>query len=145
MKYWANQCHIQQFWGAASFLTSATRKTIVQLGSLEGVLQALPSGVQEQSPGGLSLICILSSSKHPSCGSTCCGTSVWKVNCLFFGWINFYTFDSLGVWVWDPRLVYQLQNSSGYSTVAENGFNTGLFYSTKILLKAYQRVGLCKT
>ena len=84
MKYWANQCHIQQFWGAASFLTSATRKTIVQLGSLEGVLQALPSGVQEQSPGRFLLICILSSSKHPSRGSTCYATSVWKVNCLFF-------------------------------------------------------------
>ena len=63
-----------------------------------------------------------------------------------FGWIIFYTFDSLGVWVWDPRLVYWLQNSSGYGTANdEHGFNTDLFCSTKILLKAYQRVGLCKT
>ena len=32
-----------------------------------------------------------------------------------FRWINFYAFGSFGVWVWDPKLVYWLQNSSGYA------------------------------
>lgn len=30
--------------------------------------------------------------------------------------INFYTFESLGVWVWDPKPVNRLQSSSGYGT-----------------------------
>ena len=33
-----------------------------------------------------------------------------------FRWINFYTFENLDVWVWDPKPVYKLQNSSGYGT-----------------------------
>ena len=30
--------------------------------------------------------------------------------------INFYTFESLRVWVWDPKPIYRLQNSFGCST-----------------------------
>ena len=34
--------------------------------------------------------------------------------------VNFYTFESLGVWVWNPKPVYWLQNGSGYGTVLGN-------------------------
>ena len=81
--------------GGTCFSTIIAIKTVVQLGSLEGALHAIPSGVQEQSPRKFWLFCILSSWKHPSRHSTYCGTSVCKVNCLFFDEL---IFTLLGVW-----------------------------------------------
>ena len=81
--------------GGAGFSTSVVRKTVVQLGSLEGVLEPSPVGSRSKAPEKFCLFWILSSSKHPSCGSTHCGTSVWKVNCLFFDEL---IFTLLRVW-----------------------------------------------
>ena len=49
-----------------------------------------------------------------------------------FRWTNFYTFKSLGVWVWDPKPVYRLQNSSGYGT-EETAFNSSKYISWVLL------------
>ena len=62
------QCHIQQFFGGASFLTSIMRrKTAVQLWSLG--LCCKPVESKGQNPGNFWLFCVLNSSKHHSLGS----------------------------------------------------------------------------
>ena len=69
-------------------------------------------------PGEETLFCILNSSKHCSYGSATTNGD----NLSIFRWINFYTFESLGVSVWNPKSVYQLQNSSGYDTATKLEF-----------------------
>ena len=41
-----------------------------------------------------------------------------NIHFSIFRWINFYTFQSLGVWIWNLEPLYQLQNNSGYDNVA---------------------------
>ena len=70
---------------------------------------------------------------------------VHKGHLSIFRWINCYTFESLGVWVWDPKLVYRLQNSSGYGTdrlhhnmppsIFQNN-GTNILHNTSIRLEA---------
>ena len=110
-----SQCGIQQFFQGTSFSTSvARRKILVQLGSLWVMRdtlspQALPSGVQGQIPEKFWLFCILNSSKHCPCGSaTTNGDESFT--------LHFHIFESLGVWVWDPKPLHWLQNSSGYGS-----------------------------
>ena len=103
------------FWGVASFLTSVVRrKTTVQLGSLEAA--ATPS---EWGPGAKpwKILDNLHSEQLKTFWDQC-----MNGHFVIFRLINFYTFESLGVSVWDPKLVYRLQNSSGYSTVQSKCF-----------------------
>ena len=101
---------MQQFFEDAGIYTSlARRKTIVQLESMGG-LQALPCGIQGWSREKFLIFCILNSSKHRSCGSATTNRdkSLQQKSTLLRVW---------GVWVWDPKPVYRLQNSSGYGTI----------------------------
>ena len=76
----------------------------------QGCCKPSPMGSRDKALKNIWLFCILNSSKHRSHGSvTMNGDKSFT--------LNFYIFEKLGVWVWDPKLVYQLQNSSGYSTV----------------------------
>ena len=50
-----------------------------------------------------------------------CGTSAWTVICLFLD--EFLHFWEFGAWVWDPKPVYRLQNSSGYGTACLSYLN----------------------
>ena len=110
-----SQCGIQQFFQGTGFSTSvARRKILVQLGSLWGmgdtlIPQALPSGVQGQIPEKFWLFCILNGSKHCSCGSATTNGDESFTR-------HFYIFESVGVWVWDPKPLHWLQNSSGYGS-----------------------------
>ena len=74
-------------------------------GESAGALWALLTGVQERRPRKFWLFCILNSSKHCSLG-----------HLSIFRWINFYTFESLGACVLNPKPVYRLQNSPEYGT-----------------------------
>ena len=83
-----------------------------------GHVVALPSRFHRGRPSKFWLFCILNSSKNCSCGS-----ATKKDNNLSISkWISFYTFKSLGVWVWYPKPVYQLQNSFGYGTATKLEF-----------------------
>ena len=93
------------FWGSQFFDEVSEEKNRCVAGESAGLLWAFLTGVQERRPRKFWLFCILNSSKHRSCGHL----SIFRL-------INFYTFESLGACVWYPKLVYQLQNSSGYVT-----------------------------
>ena len=88
---------------------------VVQLESLERGGRCSPP---QWGPGKETLFCILNSSKHCSYGSATTNGD----NLSIFRWINFYTFESLGVSVWNSKSVYQLQNSSGYGTATKLEF-----------------------
>ena len=91
------QCHIHQFFGGAGFLMSiARRKTVVQQGSLGGAVspsQWVP-GLKPQK-----ILAILHSEQLK----------------ITDGEESFYQKSTL-LRLWDPKPVYWLQNSSGYST-----------------------------
>ena len=81
------------FWGAGFSTSAVRRKTVVQLGSLGGEWD----WGCKPSPVGFKLK--INNSKQ-----------WWKLT------LETNTFESSGVLVWDPKLIYQLQNSTGYST-----------------------------
>ena len=98
-----------QFWGGAGFSSSIVRrKTIVQLGSLGGDVSLLKRGSRAKPWKVLAIL-------HFECQNII--LMALNSHLSTFSWINFYTFESLGLWVWNPRPAYWLQNSSRYSTV----------------------------
>ena len=107
------QCRIQHlFWGAGFSLSVARRKTVVQLGSLVGRCKPSPVGSRSKAPENFWLFCIPNSSRYRFHGSAITNGD----NLGFFRLINFYTFESLGVRVWDPKPLNLRQNASGYGT-----------------------------
>ena len=93
--------------------------SVEELRSMGGTLKSLSvrsSGGKR--PRKFWLFCIPNSSKHCSCSPATTNGD----NLSIFRWTNFYTFESLGFWVWDSKRVYQLQNSSAYSTATKLEF-----------------------
>ena len=92
------------FRGAGISTCVARRKTVVQPGSLGGRRDPSLVGVQKL----IWLFCILNSLKHRFCSSATTNgdESLHQKSTLL----------RLAVWVWDPKSVYRLQNSSGYGT-----------------------------
>ena len=102
------QCRVQQFFGGCSS-SAARQKTVVELRSLWGHVNPSPVGSRGEAPKNFGWIALVALNGRLS----------------IFSWINFYKFESLGVWVWDPKLVYWVQNTSRYGTVLMSTFFTG--------------------
>ena len=110
------QCRIQQFFGGAGFSTSvARRKTVVQPGSMGRRCKPSPVGSRGETLEIFGYFVFWIAQNIALC--LCNKKHWWKLT------PEINTFEHLGVWVWDPKPVYRLQNSSGYGTDIINHLN----------------------